>query len=312
MKSFAMRHLKQVSTYLGLLVTLGMPLASCSSPGNNSGAADNAVQVGVLVIRDIESARQRYGPILEHVSSQIGRPVTLVPLTQQSQFIEVERGTVDFVISNPLASQQLSRLYDTEILTTQSQPGTGSSLGGIIIVRSDSAIGQVQDLRDKQGACVSLETAAGGCLFQMQHLQESGINPYLDLAGITEVPSQNDIVRGVIDGQYEFGFVRTGQLENMVNRGLITDAAQVKVLSPQQDSNFALDHTTRLYPSWGVAATSDTASELSTAVEQALLGLTPDSPALAETGLDGFVDAADYAPIDQIITGFKLASWDAP
>ena len=317
MKSFSIR---QLSIAIGILTALALPLASCSStnggsdPGSASNSTtdvpENAVQVGVLVNQDIEFARQRYGGIVEHLSEQIGRPFVLVPLAYESQFLEVERGTVDFIISNPLASVQMRRLYSTELIATQALPGTGTEFSGLIIVKSDSNIRQVPDLKGKKGACVSLETGAGGCLFQILYTQEKGLDPYLDFASLQEIPSQNNIVLAVINGDVDFGFIRTGQLEGMVESGLISDINQVRVLDPRNDG-FVYEHTTPLYPTWAVSATSSAQPAIVETVTQALLDLTPDSPALTDANIEGFVAAVDYTQIDQLIEELRLKSWDA-
>jgi ABC-type phosphate/phosphonate transport system substrate-binding protein len=323
LRPFSFHRFWQISLLLGTAITLTMPLASCSnSPENETSGSDaaaeittnrnsdNTVQVGVLVIRDIESTRQQYEPILNYLSEQIGRPFLLVPLAQESQFLEVEQGKVDFLISNPLASVQVQRLYDTELIATQSLPDTGTEFAGQIIVRSDSDINNVTDLAGKKGACVSLETAAGGCLFQVLHVQQSGVNPFLDFDSLMEVPSQNDIVLKVVNGDIDFGFIRTGQLESMVAKNLLSDAEQVRVLDPKQDEGFIYTHTTRLYPTWPVSATGNASPELVESVKQALLNMPADSPALTAAGIESFVPAVDYTAIDQLVEELRLRSWD--
>ncbi|NER81223.1 MAG: phosphate/phosphite/phosphonate ABC transporter substrate-binding protein, partial [Leptolyngbya sp. SIO1D8] len=307
MKTIPTHRFRQFPILLGLLTALMGGLASCSSSNGSSDSAteSDAVQVGVLVIRDIETTRGQYEPILDYLSKQTGRPFVLVPLAQESQFLEVEQGKIDFIISNPLASVQIRRLYDTEFVATQSLPGTGTQFAGQIIVRSDSSINQIEDLRGTRGACVSLETAAAGCLFQVLHVQENGLNPFLDFESLVEVPSQNTIVQNVISGDVDFGFVRTGQLENMVANGLLTDTSQVKVLDSRQDEGFTYEHTTRLYPTWPISATSSAAPAVVQSVTQALLNIPADSPALESAGIESFVSAVDYDAVDQLVESLQ-------
>lgn len=320
MKLLPIAYFKQTSLFVGLLITLALPLASCSSNTRTSGAgsaeisaarSDNSIQVGVLVNRDIEFTRQRYGAILDYLANETGRSMTLVPLTQQSQFIEVEQEGIDILISNPLASTQMQRLYGTELLATQSLTESGTQFGGLIIVKTDSTINQLKDLVNRKGACVSLEAAAGGCLFQMLHLQENNINPLLQLGGIVEIASQDAIVEQVIAGDIDFGFVRTGQLESMTKRGLLSDASQLRILDAKQENDFAFEHTTDLYPGWVVSATNSVGDDLVSTINNALLKLSVDSPALAGTGIEAFVPAVDYSSLDQLIEVLKLRSWDA-
>ena len=319
---FSLHRFRQISIVIGTATILATPLVGCSSPENKAldsdstaentanRRSDDTVQVGVLVIRDIESTRQQYEPVLNYLSEQIGRPFLLVPLAQESQFLEVEQGRVDFLISNPLASVQIQRLYNTELIATQSLPDTGTEFAGQIIVRSDSKINSIADLAGKKGACVSLETAAGGCLFQILYVQQNGVNPFLDFESLTEIPSQNDIVLKVVNGDIDFGFIRTGQLETMVANNLLTEVDQVRILNPKQDGGFIYKHTTRLYPTWPVSATSNASPELVESVRQTLLDMPADSPALTAAGIESFVPAVDYTAISQLVDELKLLSWD--
>ncbi len=284
-------------------------LSACSQVNSGDGAAaesdSNGVEVGVLVIDDITTTRDRYEPLFKELSKAVGQPIQFVPLTQASQFNEVQDGGVNFVITNPLASVQLSQNYNTELLATLSRTGTGSEFGGVIIVKSDSAINSIADLKGKTGACVSMTTAAGGCLFQMYHLQTKGVDPYLDVASIQEIPSQNVIVQTVINGEVDFGFVRSGQLERMVSQGTIPSADAVKVLEPATDS-YSLPHTTRLYPDWAVSATQDAPADLVNKMQQALLNLPSDSDALSNANIEQFVPAEDYGGVNELIETFDL------
>lgn len=322
MKRPSNRRVIRLPLLISLLIALTAPLAACSSGDSTSGSAeassdtpssqrsDETVQVGVLVIRNIESTRQRYEPLINYLSDQLRRPVVLVPLTQNSQFFEVEQGNIDFVISNPLASVQIQRLYDTQFLATESFPETGTEFSGLIIVKSDSPIQTLEDLRGKNGACVSLETAAGGCLFQMYHLQEKGINPFLSFNSLAEIPSQNAIVQNVLNGSIDFGFIVSGQLDLMVEEGLIPNKDGIRVLEPVQGA-FADEHTTQLYPTWPVAATSSASPQLVEAVKQALLEIPPDSQVLEAIGIEQYIPAVDYSIYNDLIEDLQLRSWDA-
>jgi phosphate/phosphite/phosphonate ABC transporter binding protein len=253
---------------------------------------------------------ERYRPLLNYLEAEIGRPFELVPVTQASQFTEVEAGNLDFTTNNPLAAVQIQRLYDTEFLVTHSYPQTGTQFSGLIVVKQNSDIQTVEDLAGKKVACVNFETAAAGCIFQINYLLEKGIDPFQDFAEFTENKSQDNIVLAVLNGTIDGGFIRTGQLEKMVNQGLLKNLDEVRILNPVKD-DFYYTHTTPLYPEWPIAATSNTDPELVAAVQEALLNIPPDHPALKAARIEGFVSAVDYEPLDQLIENLKLKSWDA-
>ncbi|EGJ30153.1 MULTISPECIES: phosphate/phosphite/phosphonate ABC transporter substrate-binding protein [Moorena] len=272
--------------------------------------SDNTVRVGVLIIDSVDSVKQRYQPLLNYLSGVINRPFSLVPVTQESQFIEVAQGNLHFTTNNPLAAVQIRRLYDTEFLLTHSRPQVGTKFGGLIIVRSDSNIYKLKDLRGKKAACVAFQTAAAGCIFQIYHLLQHGIDPFLDFSSFVENKSQDQIVLDVVNGKIDVGFIRTCQLEKMVNQGLLENLEQLRILESAKDE-FFYTHTTELYPEWPIAAVKGTDPQLVAAVTEALLNIPPNHPALAAANIDKFLPAEDYGSLDKLIETLRLKSWDA-
>jgi len=273
------------------------------------GQAD-AVRVGVLAIRSAVAANGQYGQIVEYLQDEIGRPFELVPLGQNEMFDAVAAGSVDFVLSNPLSSVQLRRLYDTTFLATLERAGTGTEFGGVIVVRADSDIRTPDDLRGRRVTCVAFETAAAGCNFQLFHLLELGIEQE-EFGSFSETPSQDNIVLGVLNGDVDAGFIRTGQLERMVADGILVSFDELRVVD-RQDDDYVQPHTTRLYPEWPFAAVAGTDVALVAEVEGALLRFDPTGASAGETDVIGFVPALDYDPLDDLVTELQLRSWDAP
>lgn len=276
----------------------------------NSEVSEQPIRVGILTIDSALSVHNRYAPLIDYLSKAIERPFELVPLTQESQFMAVEQNEIDFLVNNPLAAVQVQRLYKTEFLVTHSRPRSGTEFSALIIVKSDSDIQTLEDLRGKRVACVDFETAAAGCLFQVYHLRQEDIDPFRDFDTFIENPSQDNIVLAVLNGTLDAGFIRTGQLEKMLRNDLLPNLDDIRVLEPAKDT-FVFTHTTALYPEWPIAALSGTDSDLSDAVQSVLLALSDDHSALAAANIEGFVEATDYQSIHDLIEVLQLKSWDA-
>ncbi|ESA38977.1 abc-type phosphate phosphonate transport periplasmic component [Leptolyngbya sp. Heron Island J] len=281
-----------------------------STVQENTFVNEEPVYFGVLAIDSAVSVNERYGPLIDYLSSEIQRPVELVILSQDNQFTKVEEDTLDFITNNPLAAVQVQRLYETNFLLTHTRPKTGTKFSGLIIVDNDSKITKIEDLRGKRAACVNFQTAAAGCTFQIYHLLQNGFDPYKDFSSFIENKSQDNIVLAVLNGKIDAGFIRTGQLEKMVNKGLLTSLDEVRIIDVAED-NFFYSHTTELYPEWPIAALPDTEPDLVHQVQAALSKLAPDHPALAKLKADGFVPAVDYNQLHDLIETLKLKSWDA-
>ena len=273
-------------------------------------ANEEIIQFGVLSIDSATSVHERYSPLLTYLTETIGRPFELVPVPQEGQFTEVAAGKLDFITHNPLSAVQIRRLHKTTFLVTHHRPKTGAKFSGLIVVRQDSDIQTLDDLQGKRVACVAFQTAAAGCTFQIFHLLENGVDPFTDFESFVENKSQDNIVLAVLNDTVDAGFIRTGQLEKMVEKGLIRNTSEVRILDPMDD-NFPFEHTTVLYPEWPIAAVQGTSPELIQSVEEALLNIPDDHPALAALKVDKFVPAVDYTKLDPLIQALKLRSWDA-
>lgn len=323
MFKFRRANSKLIAFAVGLLIFLTLKLGGCAGSQPEiapteipraiapQAITDNANRVSILGIRSALAVKAQYYPLITYLSETTARPFVLVPHTLAKQFSEVEQGNVQFVFSNPLASVQMRRLYGIDFLATLKRLNTGTQFGGAIIVRSDSPIQNIQDLRGKKVVCVAFQTAAGGCNFQIYHLQQKGIDPYADFGSFHEVRSQDNIVLSVLNDTFDAGFIRTGQLEKMLADGSLISLDEIRILD-LAESDFYYPHTTRLYPEWPFAALPGTDPESIAAVKDALLELSSDSPVMLARGIEGFVAPVDYRPIDELIEELKLKSSDFP
>lgn len=270
----------------------------------------DSIKIGVLAIRSAAAANAQYGGIIAYIEEQIGQPVTLVPLTQEDQFSLMESGDIDFTFNNPLAGIQVQRTFNSEILATLARNNTGPTFSGLIIVNKSSGITAIEDLKGVNGTCVNQQTAAAGCIFQVHHLQQKGIDPFNDFNNFTETPSQDNIVLGVLNGSFDVGFIRTGQLERMLREGTILTLDDFLILDQVED-DFFFPHSTALYPEWPFAAHPNTDTDLVGKVQAALLNMPADHPALVEINSTGFVEPLNYDSMHELIESLQLKSWDA-
>lgn len=308
--------------FIGIFLSLTLLLSACTGSSDNVtddeatvipvvevAGDDDAVKVGVLAIRSAVAANSQYGPIVEYLQEELGRSFELVPVGQEELFSMSETGEIDFFMSNPLSSVQVQRLYDVEFLATLSRTATGPEFGGLIVVRPDSGIETLEDLRGRTVTCVAFETAAAGCNFQVLHLLEAGVTTD-EFAEFTETPSQDNIVLAVLNGAVDAGFIRSGQLERMVKEGTLGSVDELRILDPQDD-DYVHPHTTALYPEWPFAALSGTDADLVEQVRSTLLAIEADNEALANANANGFVTPENYGPLSDLVVALELRSWDA-
>lgn len=309
--------------FLPLTLVVLLCAACGSDPAANNAKIDDAnvaqaapivsgdpVYFGVLAIDSAVSVNERYSPLMSYLSTEIGRPVELVILSQDDQFTKVAEEELDFTTNNPLAAVQIQRLYDTEFLVTHTRPKTGTEFSGLIVVRNDGEITEIEDLKDKRAACVNFQTAAAGCTFQIYHLLQKDFDPYQDFSSFVENKSQDNIVLALLNDTIDVGFIRTGQLEKMEKKGLLANKDKVRIIDVAED-DFFYSHTTELYPEWPIAKLPNTDPQLVEQIQSALLNMPNDHPALESLRAEGFVPAVDYSRLDTLIETLQLKSWDA-
>ncbi len=316
-----MRFNRPILRLIGLLAPILLLLAACGDTDSDSSAEPTevpivevagdaeAIKVGVLAIRSAVAANSQYGPIVEYLQQELDQSFELVPLGQEELFEQAELGAIDFFMANPLSSVQVQRLYDAEFLATLARNGTGSEFGGLIIVRPDSDIVELEDLRGRSVTCVAFETAAAGCNFQVLHLLEAGVSTD-EFSDFTETPSQDNIVLAVLNGAVDAGFIRSGQLERMVRDGTIGSVDELRILDPFDDDHVH-PHTTALYPEWPFAALPGADPELVEQVRSQLLSIPEGHEALVNANASGFVEPEDYGPLSDLVVTLKLRTWDA-
>jgi len=113
------------------------------------------------------------------------------------------------------------------------------------------------------------------------------------------------VVTAVLAGQADVGIVRTGVLEDMVQKGKL-DMSLVRVLNRQPESLFPQALSSRLYPEWPFAAMPQTDSQLVKKVTLTLLGLPPTSKAAQAGGYSGFSPPANYAGVEELMRRLKV------
>ncbi|NDJ85826.1 MAG: phosphate/phosphite/phosphonate ABC transporter substrate-binding protein [Chloroflexi bacterium] len=312
--------LRRFAIFLLLLVAV-VAIGACNSDDDNdsndsssNNASENSqsqdevvltgepVRVGILSKRSAVVVNQQWGALMSAMEQETGRPFELVPLGFDDILSQINQGNLDFAFGNPLAMTQARRLSGIEFLATLSYPDTGAEFGGIILVRSDSGITSLDDLRGKSGACVAFETSAGGCIFQLYHLAQHDIDPFTDFSEFIETGSQDNVVLAVLNNTVDVGFARTGQLETMESDGSLdtSDIDELTILAETQS-----------YPEWAFAALPDTDPDLVQTVQNTLLTMPAGSPAFQAAGVAQFIPAVDYSSIDVLIETLKLPSWDA-
>ncbi len=284
-------------TFIRLLMTAGLlTLVSAA-------AAQPTVRIGVLAYNGAERALQRWGPTAEYLQASIpGYRFEVVPLTHEAFRNRIRKDQLDFILTNPAHYVQLEVQFGaTRIATFRNrfQDKVLTRFGSVLLVRDDSDIETLEDLRGHTLAAVNAE-AFGGFLLARKLLMDAGLDPLNEMKPLWLGFPQDDIVQAVLEGRADAGTVRTGILERLIAQGRI-DEHRIRVLNPQRHARFPLRVSTGLYPEWPLARLPRTDEELARSVAITLLQMPASSPPAEAAGGAGWTIPLDYSGVHEVL-----------
>ncbi|MDA8163857.1 MAG: phosphate/phosphite/phosphonate ABC transporter substrate-binding protein [Desulfobacteraceae bacterium] len=259
------------------------------------------VKIGVLAKRGAPEAMKEWGAMGAYLAGKIGDKVAIVPLKFDAIDPAVKNGTVDFLLANPSFFVSLEKKYQMRPIATMINSRNGKALkefGGVILVRKDSPIKTMADLKGKKFMCVKY-SSLGGAQMAWRQLLASGIDPRKDFASFLQGEKHDNVVLAVLNGTVDAGTVRSDTLERMAAEGKIK-MADFRVINQIKDG-FPFVHSTPLYPEWPMAALSRTGKDVSDKVAAALMAMPSDSPAAHSAQIVGWTKPADYKSVTECL-----------
>jgi len=290
---------------LALFSTTALMVTGCSSgdgqkPGTGGGPGGEPIKVGFMICNSRAETEARFKPLTAWLSIKLGRKV--VPVTIDTQDFEqaVSDGGLDFTHTNSLLYVILNKHYGVEPLTGDVQGRYGHKTNGGILVRADSPIKSISDLKGKRMVFGPM-FAPTGYLSQYDLMLKNGFDPETYL-GVYKIPGGSHkhekvifaLMDGAFDGEAVDGaFVPMLDFEQMAAEGKI-DPADFRIIAETEPIP---------YCTFGATEKADDA--LVKRFKEAVLSLKPEDTVeidgervkvLKAARLDGFapVDDAEY------------------
>ncbi len=265
------------------------PRAEAGAAEAEARKAQRTVRIGVLAYRGSRSARQRWAPLVRHLSTSVpGVRFLLQPVTLASAAPQLEGGRIDYLVTNPghyvsLAERiPLAPVATLERLSEGGGPGL-VHFGSVIFVRADSDIATLADLRGRRLTAVAPD-AFGGFLMAWAEFVAEGLDPFRDLGALRFAGFPQDaIVEAVLSGRTDAGVVRTGLLESLAAEGRIR-LTDLRILHAGRYPGWPLAVSTRLQPEWPFLVREGADRRITVAVARALLA-TQDAAVRRKAGL---------------------------
>ncbi|ECE0888258.1 two-component system sensor histidine kinase TtrS [Salmonella enterica subsp. diarizonae] len=243
------------------------------------GAWAGTWNIGILAMRGEASTRSHWQPLAKTLNQQLpGETFHIQPLDLHQMQEAVNRGTVQFVITNPAQFVQLSShaplRWLASLRSTRDGKTIGNVIGSVILTRRDSGITTAHDLIGKAVGAIDAQ-AFGGYLLGYKALSDVGLRPERDFhLRFTGFPG-DALVYMLREKAVQVAIVPVCLLENMDQEGLINKKDFIALLS--RPTTLPCLTSTPLYPDWSFAALPAVSDALADRVTRALF----NSPAAA-------------------------------
>ncbi|MET1968044.1 MULTISPECIES: phosphate/phosphite/phosphonate ABC transporter substrate-binding protein [Enterococcus] len=203
-------------------VMLAVALTGCAS-GNSKqeDAAKEKLVVQFVPTNNDGTMEAKAKPFAEYLSKKLDRQVDVTLATDYSTIVEaMASGQVDIGIMPPAAYVQAKDMDAAEAILT-SQLGdydqeTGlplegqltNTFKGEILVRADSGLNELTDLKGKNIATLS-PNSASGYIYPVAEMKDAGVDPTTEatLTTVNDIPSE---ITAVLNGQMDAAFVFEG------------------------------------------------------------------------------------------------------
>eukprot|EP00526_Cylindrotheca_closterium_P002165 CAMPEP_0113655642 /NCGR_PEP_ID=MMETSP0017_2-20120614/29831_1 /TAXON_ID=2856 /ORGANISM="Cylindrotheca closterium" /LENGTH=930 /DNA_ID=CAMNT_0000568935 /DNA_START=231 /DNA_END=3019 /DNA_ORIENTATION=+ /assembly_acc=CAM_ASM_000147 len=149
--------------------------------------------------------------------------------------------------------------------------------GTMLVLASNEEIEDVEDLKGRRIGAQAFSDFAGAQA-QFYVMGEEGLDFIVDPKQVVFTGNNDDIVKGVLSGAWDAGFVRTGQVERTIDpeTGDLVDPNLFKVISPRihvldEGEIFPFLHSTPIFPEWPLYAQPGVSRVVSEEVAAAMM-----------------------------------------
>ncbi len=276
--------------------------------------AEQVYRVGVTSFRDKAVTLQEWGPTMSFLSAQVADArFEVVPLTLPEFEAALARRELDFVLTNPQHYIVVEARFGVSRVATLVKRENGKlvkQFGGVVFARSDRQdIRRLEDVRGHRIAAVD-RTSFAAYLLQYDLLKLAGVDIDRDCQLAFFGFPQDLVVRAVLDGRADVGFVRTGVLEAMAQEGKI-DPASLAVVNALPTQDFPFLVSTELYPEWPLAAAPHVSIDITNKVVAALLLMPPDGPAARSARYYRWSTPLEYQRVQSLMRRHRIYPYDS-
>ena len=270
------------------------------------------IRFGVFAYLGYEKTKERYEPLIEYLNTKLDKKVILEVLNQEDMDLKIKNKELDIATTNPthfLVIRQNTNLSGA--IATLIEKGNGkpiNSLAGVIVVRKDSPINSIKDIKNKKIATPSLKHM-GGFRAQAYEFYKNNQDAIKENEFVYVTIHQDGIYK-VLKNEVDVAFVRDGIYEKMLADKTL-NANDVKIINEQKNPNHPFKISTTLYPEWPLFALPNADKEDVKKVLSALFSFDSTSIYAQKSGIYGYDLPADYLPVEALVRALRLPPYES-
>lgn len=288
-----------------LMSLLSLVLLSACPPENtenNAKSRQDIVRLGMVPFETGEELLKDMQPLIEVIENGMDMEVQAIVAADYTGVVEALRGgQLDVAFLSPASYVLAEQEADVRIIAKSQREGRANYYGAII-VRKDSDIHTLQDLKNKTFAFGD-PLSTSGHIFARKMMLEAGIEPERDLKQFIYAGSHDSTILSVLNGKVDAGATYADDTDNRYN-------AWKRFLQPRDQGKIRVLKYTEAIPSDNICVSKDYPEELTQRLQKTILdySASPEGQKLFKKiyNFDGYVPAtdADYASVR---AGFEAA-----
>ncbi len=197
---------------------LGQEIATVTVGKGHRVTSGGTLRMGVIPLESPAEMYRRFSPLAEYLGKATGRRVELlIAIDFAGTIKDLEEGKTDLAFLTPTTYIEARQRCGVELLVKALRNGM-PSMHSVIVVRSDSGLSLIEELRGKRFAFGD-RLSTTGFLFPCVMLAEAGIG-LDDLKTYAFLGHHDDVAKAVLEGEYEAGGLRESTAKDFTDRGL--------------------------------------------------------------------------------------------
>jgi phosphonate transport system substrate-binding protein len=263
----------------------------CLQPSRVQAQPPERLLIGLIPEMNIFKQKQRFHLLGEYLTNKTGVPVEFTILTRYGNIIDnFTSEKLDGAFFGSFTGALAIRKLGVVPLARPVNLDGSSTYHGLLLVRRDSGIATVADMRGKRMAYVDRATTAG-YIFPLAYLREHGVNGENGFFRETFFTGSHDAaIIAVLDGKADIAAAKHSVYDRVAKE------------NPRVAKELTIIDKSASVPSNGLCVRADLPGELQKKLRKALLDLENDPAGkgvLAEFGARRFIETTkeDYRPM---------------